>query len=695
MTDTVFQILDRSGALIGPDPKLSVQVMTEMYRRMVEARHFDRKVVALQRQGRMGTYPPLEGEEAAQVASALALGEHDWVYPSYREHGVQLARGVPLTVLFTYWRGLPNSHWNPYTYRVQMDAVPIASHLPHSVGHAYQSRRTGLDTVVISYFGDGSTSESDFHAALNAAGVWKTPNVFFCRNNLYAISVPIEQQTASATLADKALAYGIDGMRVDGMDPFAVYVATEEAVRRARSGEGPTMIEAVTYRFGPHGTADDPHRYRSEAEEREWREQDSIPRLHTYLVDNGHWDEARESELLADIDRRLDEAVDEVEAMATPGRDDVIRHTYVRIPPLLVEELHNAQRNSGEAETVFEEQELWVDEEEYLPKGPTESWTMAEALNAALDEALADDDSVLVMGEDVGKSGGVFRITDHLQERFGAERVIDTPLNESTIVGSAIGMAVAGGRPIAEIQFDGFVYPAFDQIVSHLGRMRFRTRGHVSLPVVVRFPNGGGIGAPEHHGESPEAYFVHTPGLVVVIPSTPIEAKGLLTSAIRSDDPVIFLEPKVLYRSERQDVPSTSFSIPLGKARVRRSGDDVTVVTYGGMVPVALAAAESAAREGISAEVIDLRTLYPWDTERVMASIEKTGRLVLVQEPPRTLGPLAEVAAYVAEHGAYLLEAPITRVTGFDAPLPMLAMERLALVDDRRILSAIHAVTEE
>jgi 2-oxoisovalerate dehydrogenase E1 component len=640
----------------------------------------------------MGTYPPLEGEEAAQVASALALDEQDWVYPSYREHGAQIARGVPLETLFAYWRGLPNTDWDPYRFRVQMDAVPIASHLPHAVGHAYQARRNGTNEAVIAYFGDGSTSESDFHAALNAAGVWKTANVFFCRNNQYAISVPLDRQTASATIADKALAYGIHGMRVDGMDPFAVYVATEEAIRRARAGEGPTLIEAVTYRFGPHGTADDPHRYRSEDEEREWRSKDPIERLRTYLVDHGHWDDDHESALVSDIDSRLEAALSAAEAVELPGRDDIVRHAYERVPRILAEELHQAQARAGEPETEFTQEELWPSGEETPPDGVRESWTMAEALNAALDQALNSDPNVIVLGEDVGISGGVFRITDHLQERYGPERVLDTPLNESTIVGSAIGMAVAGGRPVAEIQFDGFVYPAFDQIVSHLGRMRFRTRGHVALPVVVRFPSGGGIGAPEHHGESPEAYFMHTPGLVVVAPTTPIDAKGLLTSAIRSNDPVVFLEPKVLYRAEREDVPVESFTVPLGKARVRRAGTDVTLITYGGMVPVSLRAAEST--EDVSVEVIDLRTLFPWDTETVMASVEKTGRLVLVQEAPRTLGPLAEVAAYVAERGAYLLEAPIVRVAGFDAPLPMALLERYALVDEQRVLAAIRSVME-
>ncbi|MCA1735560.1 MAG: alpha-ketoacid dehydrogenase subunit beta, partial [Actinobacteria bacterium] len=257
-----------------------------------------------------------------------------------------------------------------------------------------------------------------------------------------------------------------------------------------------------------------------------------------------------------------------------------------------------------------------------------------------------------------GISGGVFRITEGLQETFGEDRVIDTPLNESGIVGTAIGMAIAGARPIAEIQFDGFVYPAFDQIVSHLGRFRFRTRGNVTVPVVVRFPSGAGIGAHEHHCDSPEAYFVHAPGLVVVCPSTPYDAKGLLASALMSPDPVIFLEPKVLYRAGREEVPTEHFQLPLGRARVRQEGNDLTLVTYGGMVPQALTAAA-----GRSIEVIDLRTLFPWDRETV--------------------------AAVVAEHCLFSLQAPIVRLTGFDAPWPQFAIERHALIDHRRIGAAI------
>jgi pyruvate dehydrogenase E1 component beta subunit len=311
---------------------------------------------------------------------------------------------------------------------------------------------------------------------------------------------------------------------------------------------------------------------------------------------------------------------------------------------------------------------------------------MADAINAALAEAMESNPNVIVLGEDVGLTGGVFRITEGLQEAHGDARVIDTPLNESGIVGTAVGMALAGGRPVAEIQFEGFVYPAFDQIVSHLGRFRFRTRGNSSLPVVVRFPNGAGIGAHEHHCDSPEAYFVHAPGLVVICPSTATDAKGLLASALEGDDPVIFLEPKVLYRAGREAVPVEHYTLPIGRARIRKEGTDLTLVTYGGMVPVALRAAE---RATASVEVIDLRTLFPWDRETVLGSVARTGRLLLVQEPQGSAGVAAEVAAVVAEKALYDLQAPIVRVTGFDVPWPQFAIEKHALIDVDRVLAGI------
>ena len=317
---------------------------------------------------------------------------------------------------------------------------------------------------------------------------------------------------------------------------------------------------------------------------------------------------------------------------------------------------------------------------------------MAEAINAALVGEMERDPSVILLGEDVAVAGGVFRISEGLLERFGPERVIDTPINESGIVGSAIGLAMAGARPVAEIQFEGFSYPAFDQIASHLGRIRFRSRGNTSVPMVVRMPNGAGIGAHEHHCDSPEAYFAHVPGVVVVVPSTPQDAKGLLISAIRSPDPVVFLEPKVLYRAGRESVPDESYEIPFGRARVARSGADMTLVTYGGMVPVCLRAAEAASAGGVSVEVIDLRTIYPWDIDTVSNSVRRTGRLLVVQEPQRTGGIGAEIVADIAERCGYDLIAPPRRLAATDAPWPQFAIERHALITEEMVASEIEVL---
>jgi 2-oxoisovalerate dehydrogenase E1 component len=683
---SALRVIDRMGRLVGEDPRLDPDLYQQMYRNMVLTRELDRRMLALQRQGRIGTYAMLEGQEAVQIGSAMALDPDDFVFPSYREHGVQVTRGLPIEVLLAYWKGLPNARWDMEKYRTGIVAVPIASQLPHAVGYSYVTKLRGDDTVTAVYFGDGATSEVDFHSGMNFAGVWRTPTVFICANNLYAISVPYNRQTAAETIAQKANAYGFEGLRVDGMDPIAVYLATRLAVTRAREGQGPTLIEAMTYRYGPHATADDPTLYRTREEEDSWRRRDPIERLRRFLEDRGEWDEAVEEKVTMETSDLVAAAIAEIEAQPLPSRDDAVRHGFHRIPAHVITQLEAMQRAHGEEPTRFGSEEIWVIGDDPVPDGPTGSMTMAEAINKALDQAMERDPSVIVLGEDVGLAGGVFRITEGLQERYGEARVIDTPLNESGIVGSAVGMALAGARPVAEIQFDGFVYPAFDQIVSHLGRYRFRTRGNSEVPVVVRFPSGAGIGAHEHHCDSPEAYFVHAPGLVVVCPSTPIEAKGLLAAALTGHDPVIFLEPKVLYRAGREDVPLDHYTIPIGRARVRVVGSDLTIVTYGGMVPVALEAVD---RVEASVEVIDLRTLFPWDRQTVLDSVRKTGRLLLVQEPQGSAGVAADVAAVVSEEALYHLHGPIVRVTGFDIPWPQFAIERHALIDADRVVAGI------
>ncbi|WP_246998185.1 alpha-ketoacid dehydrogenase subunit beta [Halosolutus gelatinilyticus] len=316
--------------------------------------------------------------------------------------------------------------------------------------------------------------------------------------------------------------------------------------------------------------------------------------------------------------------------------------------------------------------------------------TLVEAVRDGLYAEMSADDRVVVLGEDVGKNGGVFRATDGLYEEFGGDRVVDTPLAESGIVGTAIGLALSGMRPVAEIQFMGFSYPAFDQLVSHAARFRSRSHGAYTVPMVVRMPYGGGIRAPEHHSESTETFFAHEPGLKVVSPSTPFDAKGLLTAAIRDPDPVVFLEPKLLYRAVREDVPTGSYEVPLSDAAIRREGSDVTVYTWGAMTRPTLIAADNVAEEyGVDAEVVDLRTLSPLDVETIVDSFEKTGRAVIVHEAPKSVGLGAEVAATVQEHALLYQEAPIKRVTGFDAPVPLHALEDYYLPQAVRIQDGI------
>jgi pyruvate dehydrogenase E1 component beta subunit len=317
---------------------------------------------------------------------------------------------------------------------------------------------------------------------------------------------------------------------------------------------------------------------------------------------------------------------------------------------------------------------------------------MVEAINLALREEMERDGRVIILGEDVGKEGGVFRVTDGLQEKFGADRVIDTPLAETAIVATAFGMALNGLRPIAEIQFDGFLYPCIDQLTNHIGRMRTRSRGRFTGPLVVRAPYGGGIHAPEHHSESPEAIFAHTPGLKVVIPSTPYEAKGLILSCIRAPDPIIFLEPKRIYRAIREEVPEGDYTIPLGEARLVQEGKDVTIIVWGAMVREALNAGEQLKADKIEAEIIDLRTISPMDVEAIIRSIRKTGRGVVVHEAPRTCGMGAEIIALINEKAFLSLQAPIERVTGFDIPVPLMKTEHFNLPNPKRIVMAVKKV---
>ena len=693
--DRVHQVLDVKGQQVGEMPALRDDQLLDLFRHMVRTRAFDENSLRLQRTGRIPAYYPCAGMET-HVAVPAALEDRDWVFTAYREQGVRLARGVPEVNELALWRGMPYATWNPNEFRITPLNATIGTHIPQTTGYAYAARMLGNDEVALAMFGDGATSEGDFHAGLNAAGVWKTPTVFFCQNNLYAQSTPLNQQTASETLAQKALAYGIQGVRVDGMDVLAVYAAVKQAVDKARNGGGPTLIESLCYRYTAHSTYDGTPVYRSRDEEGEWLEKDPLIRMRTFLENKGLGAIALDEEECARMKKVMASAIDELEAMPLPPREKVFRSVAKKMPARLLEQLHQEQAANSEELSIIPDESRLIPFDDPVFPAETAALTMVEALNSALDHGMSETDNMLILGEDVGREGGVFRVTADMYEKFGAERMLDTPLCEIGIAGAAVGMAIAGARPVVEIEFAGFSYTSFDQIVFHIARYPWRTMGEFSMPIVIRMPGGGGHEGYEGHSDAPEAFYAHAPGgLSIVYPSNPKDAKGLMASALKSDDPVLFFEPVAQYFERQEGVPVDHYEIAIGKARIERAGTDVTVVAYGNAVGIAAKASETLAKDGISIEVIDLRTLKPWDEDSVLKSIKKTGRLVVVHEAPVTGGLGGEIIATVMEKAGFWLETPPVRVGHADIVWAPAKMEPYSMIEPARVVHAVKTVLED
>ncbi len=694
-----LQILDEKGNLDEAlDPRLSDDELRRLYHAMVLARQVDERMLKLQRQGRLGTFPPTTGHEAIVCAAALAMRKDDWMVGAYRELGARLMRGEPLELALTYFNGLEEGNTLAREARTLPQTVILASQLPHAVGIAYAARQQGeQETAVVTFFGDGATSQGDFHEALNFAGVWKAPVVFICQNNQWAISVPRRMQTASETIAQKAIGYGVQGVQVDGNDALAVYRATREALDRARRGEGPTLIEAVTYRLLMHTTADDPGKYRDEAEAKEAWGREPLPRLRAYLERRGLWTSEWQASLETRVQGEIERAVKAVEAPRQTRPDVLFDHVLASSTPALeaqrLELLARARAAGDPGADLCDERPrvTWAGPLRPAPApAGSPKLTMVQAINLALRQEMARDPRVVVMGEDVGKDGGVFRVTDGLLAEFGPARVMDTPLAESGIVGTAIGMALAGLRPVPEMQFCGFSYLALPQIEGAAARYRQRSLGTWSVPMVLRMPYGGGVRALEHHSESRETLWAHLPGLKVVIPSGPRNARALLLSALRDPDPVIFMEPKRSYRAFREEVPEAEETLELGRAQVVQDGKDVTLIGWGAMMrPCLQAVAEVQARRGASVELIDLLTISPLDHETILDSVRRTGRVVIAQEAPRNLGVAAEVIARINDGALLYLEAPVKRVTGFDVNTAYFGREQLYFPDVKQLVQAI------
>jgi 2-oxoisovalerate dehydrogenase E1 component len=635
------------------DLGLSDDDAMSMYRTMRLARKVDDRMFALNRQGRVPFVVGSSGHEAIQVASAMALDPTiDWVLPYYRDMGVALAWGIPLLDVFlaTFARGddpmsggrqIPN-HWSDEKGHILTQSSPIGTQFPHAAGIAHGLRQNGEPGVVVVYGGEGSTSEGDWHEAMNWAGVHRHPVIFVIENNQYAISVPSTEEVAGS-IADRARGYDIAGRLIDGNDPLMVYRAMSDAVARAREGGGPTLIEAETYRYYAHTSDDDDRLYRTREEVDEWRRNDPVVTIKQYLIEERLLSDEAEKRIERELDAELSEAVKTAEAR--PQSTDPYSHVYARVI------------EPAEAKTDVEP----------VPAG--EQVNLITAVNRALHEVMETYPDTVVFGEDVaGEKGGVFKATLGLTDRFGPERCFNTPLAESSIIGSAIGMAAAGRRPIPEIQFADYIHPAFDQIVSEASRVHYRSDGRWTCPITIRTPFGAGIHGALYHSQSIEAFYAHVPGLKVVVPSTPADVKGLLFSAVDDPDPVLFLEPKKLYRLAKGPYPEGEHVVPLGSAAIRTAGTDLTILSYGAMAYFSIEAAALLEADGISAEVIDLRSLKPLDWATIEASVQKTSRVLIVHEDNEFVGYGAELAAQIADKAFMWLDAPIKRYALGDVP---------------------------
>ncbi len=666
--DFLFQRLSLDGTIRGKDPNLSPEALRRIYEQLIFGRLFDDKATNLSTLREIGTYAPGKGQEAAQIGPVNALEQGDWYVPMYRDSAGMLAFGMSPVKLLQYWGGDERGMQLPESLNMLPIAVPVATQLPHAAGLAMAKRLQGEKSVVFVATGDGGTSKADFHESLNIAGVYDLPVVFGVENNQWALSVKRTAQTASKTIAQKAVAYGFEGILVDGNDMIASYEATKYAVDKARRGGGPTLIEYSTYRLGPHTTAElVSNKLKAPDEVVEWERRSPIVRFEKYLTSRGLLDDRAKEAVAVAAQAKMNEAVAAYRGSPPVDPAAIFDYTYSSLTSVLARE---------KAEFLGERAPPALPKPEPTAAGGKPGVNIRNAVNMALREGLQRDRKMVIFGEDVAKNGGVFQVTRGLFDEFGPSRVFDTPLAELSIAGIFVGLSIGGMVPVAEFQFDGFIVPAFDQIFNHIARMRNRTRGRFALRGVMRFPYGAGIRPPELHSESPEAYFAHTPGLKVVVPSTPYDAKGLLASALTDPDPVVFMEPKKIYDSPKTEVPEEDYRIPIGKAKVVREGNDVTLVSYGAMMIPTNQAAETLQNErSVSAEVVDLRTVSPIDFETVIGSVQKTGRLIIIHEAPRNVGVGAEVAATVAERALDYLKAPIKRVTGYDIPIPLAKLE--------------------
>ncbi|MBI1918396.1 MAG: dehydrogenase [Planctomycetes bacterium] len=650
--------------LVSPDvttPRRE-QLLT-LYRQMVLIRRCEEQLARAHQRGLIhGACHTYVGQEAIATGVCAHLAREDVVFSTHRGHGHALAKGVSPRQLFgeLFGRATGCSHGRGGSMHLFAPEVGLMGTsgivgpcILQAAGAGYSFKLLKKDHVGVAFFGDGAVNNGAFHEGLNLASIWKLPVLFVCENNQFATEVPFQYAAGNPDVASRGAVYGLPGIEVDGNDVLAVYEAASEAVRRARSSRGPTLLECRTYRTRPHAEGMGDFTYRTREEVEEWKTRCPILRLHEVLLAE---DAATEEELDA-IDRDVQGIVDDAQRFAenSPWPDPATATEHVYAEPA-----------SGGCEPPGKSKDRGV----HTPRSPaTREITFMQATLEALSEEMARDATIFVLGEGIGKRGGNFRTTAGLYDLYGPERLCDTPIAERGFVGLAGGAAMTGTRPLVDFMFADFALDGVGEIVNQIAKMQYMSSGRLKMPILLRGCIGIGHSAATHHSGSYYPVFAHFPGLRVVVPSSPADAKGLLRHALRSSDPVLFLEHRELLNL-KGPVPEGEYEIEFGRAAVVRPGSEVTVVAVAVMVQRALKAAEALAREGISIEVIDPRTIAPLDVDTLLASVHKTGRLLIADETFAPFGVGAEVAAWVADCGFDDLDAPIRRLNGAHTPTP-------------------------
>lgn len=657
---------------------LSKKLLVDAFKLMYTSRRLDEKMLILLKGGKSYFHIGCMGHEAIQVAGGMNLTpKHDWLFPYYRDLAFCMSLGFsPRDTLLGFLgraedpssggRQMPQ-HFGHRDYNIPTSSSSTGTQFLQAVGNAFASQRMqvsgGLEVTVVCS-GEGTTSQGDFHEALSWASREKAPVIFLVEDNGYAISVPVIDQRPGGDAGKIADGYhGLKKMDVDGCDFLASYATFKHAVSHARSGKGPVLIHASVVRLLPHSSSDDQRKYRPSEHLEDDLKRDPIEQMKQVLMGTSSATQKDIEKIQAQIKAEVDALADEALEAPFPDPSTVQEHLYCRPPQATGEPALDGGSPQDENGTEM---------------------VMVDAINKALDEGLRDNPKILVYGQDVAHGkGGVFTATRKLTEKHGENRCFNAPLAESSIVGAGIGLAMRGFKPVVEIQFGDYIWTAMMQIRNELATIRYRSNGHFSCPMVLRVPIGGYIHGGLCHSQNIESFFAHIPGLRVVLPSNARDAYGLLKNAMNSDDPVLFLEHKSLYRQNfaKSLIPDTpGYAIPFGKGAIRREGNDVTIVTYGAMVQKSLDAARELEKEGIQLEVLDLRSISPVDWDLIEASLSRTNRVLVAYEDCRFMGFGAEIAAEISERFFSSLDSPVVRLAGKEVHIPYApTLEEVAL----------------